>query len=77
MWWWWNGYWPAMALMPLIMLGLMVACMVLMMRMMGNHSHRPRDEAAEDTLEILKRRFARGEISKEEYDEKRRLVAQL
>jgi putative membrane protein len=39
--------------------------------MMGGHENRSKDRTA---LDILKERFARGEITQTEYDERRRLL---
>lgn len=37
--------------------------------------YRSDNQLNEDALEILKKRFARGEIEKEEYEERRRIIA--
>ena len=42
---------------------------VFFVRSLVRQGQRPREE--DSSLEILKRRFARGEIGKEEYEEKR------
>ena len=74
--WWsdWTTYGPMswMFFGPLFMIffiGLCVAMMVFMMR--GMHSRPGRD-----AVEILKERFARGEIDRTEYEERRRLLLQ-
>lgn len=74
--WWWSGYWPhgPWVFGPFIMIGTMVACgamMFFMMRgMMGQGGHSSDKRA----LDILKERFARGEITQTEYEEKRHLL---
>ncbi len=60
---------------PLVMilfLGLIVTGVVLLIRYLIPQSH---PESREDSaLEILKRRYARSEISREEYEEKRKTL---
>lgn len=73
----WGGGWYGMIFGPLFMilvLGLVIAVAVLLVRWLGGPwqgsvSHVPRSP-----MDILKERFARGEIDKEEYDERRRLL---
>ena len=74
--WWWNDYWPMHWVFgPLMMIGVIVACgamMFFMMRgMVGGHRSRSNDQVA---LDILRQRFARGEITQTEYEERRRLL---
>ena len=72
--WWWNGYGPGpwmfgpfMMIVALIIFG---AMMFFMMRgVMGGHGRRN-----ERALEVLKERFARGEITETEYEERRRII---
>jgi putative membrane protein len=69
---WWNDYWhaPWMFFGPVMMLVFFAVCaafMVFMMRGMGRH-HPGR------AGEILKERYARGEIDRAEYEERRRLL---
>lgn len=75
---WWNGSWPApwMSFGPIIMLVFVIVCvamMVFMMRggMMHGMMHGRRHSRA---IDILNERYARGEIDKAEYDERRRLL---
>jgi putative membrane protein len=74
--WWWNEYgphggpwifWPFMMVLGLTICG---AMMVFMMRGMMGHG-RSGDRRA---LEILKERFARGEITQAQFEEQRRLL---
>jgi putative membrane protein len=71
---WWNDWWwpmPGMFFGP-IMLVFVVVCVVMMFYMMrGRGMHFHRDGSA---IEILKERFARGEITKSEYEEARRTL---
>ena len=76
---WWGG---AMIFGPLFMvlvLALVVAIVVLVVRWLGgpwpgmSSSHPP---PSRTPLNILKERFARGEIDKEEYEERRRVLGE-
>jgi len=80
---WWGGGWYGMIFGPLfmiLMLAVAIAVVLLLVRWlgapwhgMGPPQHAPSDQTA---LNILKERFARGEIDKDEYEEKRRLISQ-
>ena len=73
---WWGGGWFGMFLGPLVMilvLAFLVVAVVLILRGgLGpwHGSARP----PRKPLDILKERFARGEIEKEEFEERRRLL---
>lgn len=70
---WWNDYGPApwMFFGPMFMLMMMAVCVLVMYFMMrGRHGGSRGDHEAE----ILKERFARGEIDKTEYDDRRRTL---
>ena len=57
---------------PLMMMLMFIACMAMMFFMMRGgmmHRHRP-----PDAMDILKERYARGEINEAEYRERRRLL---
>jgi putative membrane protein len=73
MWWWNDGWSMPWVFAPFMMIVFVVLCGAVMfftMRgMMG--SGRRSDNIAAD---ILKERFARGEITEAEYQEKRRLL---
>jgi putative membrane protein len=66
---WWNDYWPMPWMMfgPIMMIVFMVICFFMMRGMM----HRHRGGYA---LDVLKERYARGEINQTEYEERRRLL---
>ena len=67
--WWWNGdYWPWM----LVPLAMMILCGFMMFSMMGGHRHSGSRES--HALEILKERFAAGDITREEYEQQRRVL---
>ena len=71
----WGFGWGFMPLFGILFLGLLIWAVVYFMRGVGlpgssNSSSRQQDSA----LEILKRRYARGEISKEEYEEKKKAL---
>jgi putative membrane protein len=72
---WWNGYWPMhwMFFGPGFIILLVVVCMAMMFFMMrgGRMMRRYRGP---DALDILRERFARGEISQAEYEERRRVL---
>ncbi len=87
-WGWQSGGWGMMGpymmggfgwmwLMPvfsIVVLGLIIWAIVAAVR--SSTASRVRDSAKTDSaLEVLKMRYARGEISKEEYEEKKRDLA--
>lgn len=74
----WGGGGYGMILGPIFMilvLAVVIAVAVLLVRWLGGpwqgNSSAPPNRAA---LDILKERFARGEIDKEEYEERRRIL---
>lgn len=73
----WGGWWPGMIFGPLLMV-LVVFAVVLLVRWTGAPT---RDTAtmhqappARSPIDILRERFARGEIDKQEYDDRRRVL---
>jgi len=70
---WWNDYGPEpwMYVMPVFFILMMVACVFMMFFMMRGHRGGTRGDSAG---QILKERFARGEIDKAEYDDRRRAL---
>ncbi len=71
---WGNGWagWIFGPLMMLLVIAGIVAAVVIVARSVGHGSHGPAPGPA--PLDILKQRFARGEIDKDEYEERRRLL---
>lgn len=66
----WGFWWIFPVLMMVFMV---VACVYIMRFVMGHgHSHRENTSSA---VRLLNERFARGEIPKEEYEEKRATLA--
>lgn len=79
----WGGGGYGMFLGPLFMiltLAVVVAVVVLLVRWLGGpwHGAQPpyQPPASRTPLDILKERFARGEINKEEFEERRRVLEQ-
>lgn len=75
----WDGGWPGMiigSLMMILFFAALVAVVVLVVRWLGGTGHRSSPAATSDKtpLDILKERFARGEIDKAEFEERRRLL---
>ena len=71
---WWSEYWPMpwMFLGPMLMVIFVGVCITMMFYMMrGGMMHRHRQR---DAIDILKERFARGEIDEKEYEERRRVL---
>ncbi len=67
---------------PLIMIGMMFFCLFMMRGRMGSMMCRPgfrkSGNHGEDTsaspLDILNQRYVRGEVNKEEYEEKKKVI---
>lgn len=77
---WWGGGWDGMFFGPLFMvlvLAAVVAVVVLLVRWPGRSWHSPMPPPSGRTaLDILKERFARGEIDKADYEERRRVLGE-
>ncbi len=80
----WGGGWPGMFLGPFFMViafAVAVAVVVLMVRLLGGFHHgpslhHPSYPSARTALDILKERFARGEIDKAEFEDRRRVLGE-
>jgi putative membrane protein len=75
----WGGGWHGWFLGPLMMvfwLALLVGAVILIARWLGASGHvEPRRKGSgPDALDILRERFARGEIDKAEFEERRALL---
>jgi putative membrane protein len=76
----WGGGWYDMFLGPLFMilvLALVIAAAVLLVRWLAGPSHPiqpPPAPPGRTALDILKERYARGEINKEEFEDRRRTL---
>lgn len=67
MWWW--GWGLGMMLMMLLFWGLVIVGLVLGIRWLIGQGRETRSDSA---LEILRQRYARGEINKDEFEAKKR-----
>ncbi len=75
----WGGGWHGWFLGPLMMvfwLALLVGAVILVLRWLGasNRIEPRRTKAGSDALEILRARFAKGEIDMAEFEERRALL---
>ena len=89
-WWdcmqWWNGAWDGTMpwpmflpmLWPIVMIAGVIVLVILLMR--GGRTETPaiwrRDASRQTPFEILSERFARGEIDRREYEERKGLLSQ-
>ncbi len=77
---WGEGMWGGMIFGPLLMIffiALLVGVIVIVVRWLAGSSlggYLPPPRAESNALDILKERFARGEIDKDEFDERRRAL---
>lgn len=74
---WWGGGWDGMFFGPLFMLMVVVAvvvAVVLLVRRPGGSWHGTAQATGRTPLDILKERYARGEIDKADYEERRRVL---
>ncbi len=69
----WGG-WGIWWIFPLFMVFMLVMCVLFMMRGPWGHSHRSGTDATTSALQILNERLAKGEIKKEEYEEKKAAI---
>lgn len=76
---WWNGGWSGMILGPLLMIVVpvvLVAVVILVLPRFWPQSTGSSSAPPQAPLDILKGRFARGEIDREEYEERRRILSE-
>ena len=67
----WGWFMP---IFPILFLGLIIWAVVALAR--GSSESRGTDSSkADSAMEVLKQRYARGEINKEEYEEKKKDIA--
>ena len=77
----WGMPWYGMVFGPIVMIAVLAATIVvvvLVVRWLGIASHPPGGQSGPEQtpLEILKARFARGEIEKQEFEDKRRILSE-
>jgi putative membrane protein len=72
MWGVWGVWHVGMMLMMLVFWGVVIAGIVLAIRWLTRQGREPRTDTA---LDILRQRYARGDISKEEFEAKKRDLA--
>ena len=77
----WGGGWYGMIFGPIFMiivLALVIAVAVLLVRWLGGSAltATPHQPPARTPLDILKERFARGEIDKQEFEDRRRALGE-
>ncbi len=72
---WWNDYWPMpwMFFGPVMMILFVIICATMVYFIMRGSMTTYR-ERGRDAIDLLKERFARGEINQTEYEERRRLL---
>lgn len=70
---WGAGWWIVMALGMVLFWGLVAVAVVWIVRELGRGG--ARTPGREDPLELLDRRLAEGQISVEEYEERRRVLS--
>ncbi len=78
---WWGGEWYGLAfghLFMILALAVAIALAVLLIRWLAGPWHATTShhgQAGRSPLDILKERFARGDIDKTEYEERRRVLS--
>ena len=83
--WFWAGHWhlwsggwrPSWALSLLVLLAVTVCVAVFLAAPAGSKrrvTNQPEDNPAAAALQILNERFARGEIQRQEYEERKRAI---
>ena len=70
---WGGGGWFAMAVMMILFWGLLIGAVVYVVRHFS-HSHQDSSPATDNAVEILKMRFAKGELDEEEFQRRMKLL---
>lgn len=70
----WSGWaWPFMGIVPLLVVGALIAVLVLVVRNASDSRGAPsRTERRSPGLDALDERYARGDLNRDEYLQKRR-----
>lgn len=71
----WGWLWPLHFLIPLVFLGLIIAVVVLVVRSTRGWASAQAPRRRSHGLDVLEERYARGEINRDEYLEKKRDIA--
>jgi len=71
MWGGWGFWWVFPLSMMIFLIGLWA---YLMWRMFGSHGRVQRDDTTRSALRLLNERFAKGDITKEEFEQKRTML---
>ena len=77
----WGMPWYGMVFGPIMMIALLattIVAVVLVVRWLGISSHFPEPHGGPEKtpLDVLKERFARGEIEKQEFEDKKRILSE-
>jgi len=73
----WSGGWFGMMFGPIFMILVLagvIAAVVILVRGFGGPAYGP-NRSSHTSIDILKERYARGEIDKAEYEERRKVLA--
>ena len=77
----WDGAWHGWFLGPLFMIGFLVLAAMMVLLLVrwlgGGPGHSAHSGRRDTSIDILKERFAKGEIDKEEFEERRRILEDL
>ena len=73
---WGAGWWIVMAVMMVLFWGLVIVGIVWLVRYLADRDRGHGHGREPSALEVLDRRLALGEVSVEEYEERRRTLAQ-
>ena len=71
---WESGWMFFGPLMMVMFIAVIVVVVVLLLRWLSDHRPGARTAAESKAIDILKERYARGEIDKEEYEERRQTL---
>lgn len=68
----WTGYSPLGILFMLLFWALVILGIIALVRYIGNMQKTDRRDDGKPPMDILKERYAKGEIDKKEFDEKKK-----